>query len=78
VQELGHDQVGDRVVDLAREEDDPLLEQAGVQVEGPLAAGALLDDGGDEDLAHDASHWVQPVGCTMVACPGRMCNSGVA
>jgi uncharacterized protein YndB with AHSA1/START domain len=55
VQELGHDQVRDRVVDLTREEDDPLLEQAGVEIERALAAGALLDDGRDEDLAHGAS-----------------------
>src|SRR5262245_62613751 len=57
MQELGHDQVRHRVVDLTGEEDHPLLEQAGAEVEGPLAAGAPLDDGRDEDLAHDASCW---------------------
>ena len=48
MQELRDDEVGDRVVDLLAEEDDPLVEQAGVDVERALAAGALLDDHGDQ------------------------------
>ena len=44
VQQLGADQVGDRVVDRRAEEDDVLLEQAGVEVVGPLAPVGLLDD----------------------------------
>ena len=44
VQQLGHDQVGDLVVDRRAEEDDPLVEQAGVDVERALPAGGLLDD----------------------------------
>jgi hypothetical protein len=37
VQQLGHDDVGDLVVDGRAEEDDALLQQARVDVEGPLA-----------------------------------------
>ena len=48
VQQLGADQVGDRVVDRRAQEDDVLLEQPGVEVEGPLAAVGLLDDRGDQ------------------------------
>src|SRR5439155_20917171 len=42
VEELGHDQVGDRVVDGRAQEDDALLEQPGVDVEGPLTPVGLL------------------------------------
>jgi len=38
VQELGHDEVCDLVVDRRTEEDDPVLEQARVDVEGALPA----------------------------------------
>src|SRR5215218_2889010 len=48
VQQLGHDQVGHGVVDRGAEEDDPLVEQARVDVEGPLAAIGLLDDDRDQ------------------------------
>src|SRR4051794_12435412 len=48
VQQLGDDQVGDHVVDRAAEEDDPLVEQAGVDVELALAASGALDDHGDQ------------------------------
>src|SRR3712207_7788163 len=40
----GDDQVGDLVVDGRTEEDDPLVEQAGVDVERTLPAGGLFDD----------------------------------
>src|SRR5213080_1504844 len=43
MQELGHDEVCDLVVDRCAEEDDPVLEQARVDVEGALAARVLLD-----------------------------------
>ena len=46
VQQLGDDEVGDLVVDGRAEEDDPLVEQAGVDVERALAAGGLLNDHG--------------------------------
>ena len=36
------------VLDLAGHEDDPLPEQAGIDVEAPLAAIGLLDDDGNE------------------------------
>jgi len=48
VQQLRHDQVGDVVVDWLAEEDDPLVQQARVDVERALAARALLDDHRDE------------------------------
>ena len=44
VQQLRDDQVGDLVVDGRAEEDDPLVEQAAVDVERTLAARGLLDD----------------------------------
>src|SRR5262245_147816 len=51
MQQLGDHQVRDRVVDRRAEEDDALLEQPGVDVEGTLAAVGLLDDRGDEVVA---------------------------
>src|SRR5512133_2732805 len=48
VEELGHDQVGHVVVDRGAEEDDPLVQQPRVDVEGPLAAVGLLDDDRDQ------------------------------
>jgi hypothetical protein len=74
VQELGHDEVGDLVVDRLAEEDDALVEQARVDVEGALAARVLLDDHGDEghlDQLLSATVWLhvwperimQPHGC---------------
>ena len=50
VEDLGHDQVGDLVVDLLAEEHDALLEQQRVDVEGAVAAAGLVDDGRDEGL----------------------------
>src|SRR5690606_1253871 len=47
VEQLRHDQVGHRVVDRRAEEDDPVLEQAAVDVEVALASTRLLEDGGD-------------------------------
>jgi hypothetical protein len=48
VEELGHDQVRDLVVDLVAQEDDPLVEQSRVDVERALAARCLLDDHRDQ------------------------------
>src|SRR3954468_1426253 len=48
VQQLGDDEVRDLIVDRLAEEDDPLVEQAREDVVLALAAGAALDDGGDE------------------------------
>ena len=42
--ELGDDQVGHFLIHLPTEEHDPVVEQAGVDVERALAAGGLLDD----------------------------------
>src|SRR3954463_15308485 len=44
VEELGDDQVHDLVGHGRAEEDDPLVEEARVDVEGALPAGGLLDD----------------------------------
>src|SRR5947207_15371130 len=48
VDQLGHDQVRDVLVDRRAEEHDSLVQQAGVDVERALAAGGLLDDHGDQ------------------------------
>ena len=45
VKQLGHDQVGDRVIDGGTQEDDPVIEEATVDVESPLSSGRLLDNG---------------------------------
>ena len=47
VEHLGDDEVGDLVVDLLAEKDDPLPQEQRIDVEGPLAAARLLDHGGD-------------------------------
>ena len=44
MQQLGHHEVRHRVVDRSADEDDALLEEAGVDVESSLAAVGLLDD----------------------------------
>src|SRR6266508_1272352 len=43
MEELGDDQVRDLIVDRRAEKDDPLVEQAGEDVERALAARGLLD-----------------------------------
>ena len=48
MQQLGHDQVGDLVVDRGSQEDDPLVEQTAVDVESALPAGGLLHHHGYE------------------------------
>ena len=46
--QLGHSQVGHHVVDRAPEQDDPVPQEPGVDVEGALAVPAfVLDHGGD-------------------------------
>jgi hypothetical protein len=45
VQQLGHDQVRDLVVDRCAEKDDPVLEQARVDIEGG-AGRPSADQGG--------------------------------
>src|SRR6185503_12422318 len=52
VQELRNDQVGDLIVHGSPEEDDPLVQEAGVDVERTLPTGGLLDDHRYE-WAHD-------------------------
>ena len=46
--ELGDDHVRDVVLDLLAQEDDPLAEQPGVDVERALAPRGLLDDHRDQ------------------------------
>jgi hypothetical protein len=48
VEQLGHDQVGDLIRDRRPEEDDALVEEAGVDVERALSARGLLDDHRDK------------------------------
>ena len=47
-QQLRHHQVGHVVLHRPYQEDHPLLKQPGVDVEGALAAGGLLDDDGHQ------------------------------
>ncbi len=47
-QQLGNHQVGHVVLDLADQEDDPLLQQARIDVVGSLAAGGLLHHHGHQ------------------------------
>jgi len=58
-QEFGHDEVGDLVVDRRPEEDDPVLEQARVDVEGALSARVLLDHHWDHGHRF-LSSWIVP------------------
>jgi len=44
VEKLRHDQVRDLVRDRGAEEDDPLVQEAAVDIEGALSARGLLDD----------------------------------
>ena len=46
--ELGHHQVRGLLVDLTTEEDDAVVEKAGVDVKRALAASRLLDDHRDQ------------------------------
>ena len=48
VEQLGDDQVGEVLGHLLAEEDDPLRQQAAVDVEGALAASGLFDDHRDQ------------------------------
>ena len=47
-QHLGDDRVGHLVVHLRAQKDDPVLEQAAVDVVDPLFAAALFDDVGNQ------------------------------
>ena len=49
-EELGDDQVGEVVLDRVAQEDDPLAQQARVDVVGALPPAGGLDDHGDEHL----------------------------
>ncbi len=55
MEQLGDDEVGDDVVDRRPQEDDPLVQQAAVNVELALAAGGALDDHRDQWHDVDAS-----------------------
>jgi hypothetical protein len=54
VDQLGHDEVRDVLGDRRAQKDDPLVEQARVDVERALTARRLLDDHWDQG-AHEAS-----------------------
>ena len=55
VDQLGDDEVGDVLGDRGAEEDDPLVEQPRVDVEGALAARGLLDHHRDQGAVADRS-----------------------
>src|SRR4029077_6198617 len=48
MQQLRHDQIGDVIGNRRAKENDPLAEQARVNVKRPLPAGGLLDDHWDQ------------------------------
>src|SRR3954469_24395807 len=52
MKQLGHDEVGNSVVDRRAEEDDPLLEQPGEDVVGALAPVGLFDHIRHRVIAH--------------------------
>src|SRR6478672_7719343 len=61
VDHLGDDEVRDLVVDRRAEEDDPLVEQARVDIEGALPARGLLNDGRNDEIrgrVHDRAPWL--------------------
>src|SRR6478736_5803343 len=61
VDHLRDDEVRDLVVDRRAEEDDPLVEQARVDVEEALPARGLLDDGRNDEIrgrVHDRAPWL--------------------
>ena len=45
---LGDDEVGDRVVDRGSQDDDAVLEQAGIDIHRPLFTAASFDDDRDQ------------------------------
>ena len=49
-QQLGHDAVGDRVVDAAAKDDDSVLQQATVDVHGPFFTAMTLYDVGNRNV----------------------------
>ena len=58
-QQLGDDEVGHVVVDLPADEDDPVAQQAGVDIVTPLAAPRLLDNDRNEVVVaccHENTH----------------------
>ena len=74
MEQLGHDQVGDLVVDRRAQEDDPLAEQMRVDVGGPLPARVLLDN-----HRHQRAHRKQRcTSCSMTgnAHPTAACRAG--
>src|SRR3954470_13498038 len=64
MEQLGHDEVGDRVVDRCAEEDDPLLQQPREDVVGALTPVRLLDHIGHRVVTsvHASSAGVSGVG----------------
>src|SRR5207245_3840781 len=70
VDELRHDQVRHHVVDGAADEDDAVLEQARVDVEGALAVAALvLGDGRDESHDRNCTRYIRAVGRAAAMAP---------
>src|SRR3954447_8803141 len=66
MKQLGHDEVGNSVVDRRAEEDDPLLEKPGEDVVGALASVGLLDHIGHRVIAHGHTAAVSSAGMSGV------------
>ena len=73
VQQLGDDQVGDRVVDRRAEEDDPLVEQAAVDVELALPARGPLDHHRNQWHVPNPSGSLCRVSAGRLRAPGPRC-----
>ena len=69
-QQLGADQRADLVVNRAGQEDDPLLQQPGIDVESPLAPGGLLDHHRHQGVVIDLDRVAVPHGDHLTGCRG--------
>ena len=77
MQQLGHDQVCDLIVNRRPEENDPLVEQTAVYVEGALPARRLFDNHRYE-WAHVLASFASSAGIlpTVAIAPGRLGGLG--
>jgi hypothetical protein len=64
MEQFGDRQVGDLIVDRRAEEDDPLVEEARVDVEGAFAMDGLLDH-----HRNQRAHRCSPIPCSQL----RLC-----
>jgi multiple sugar transport system permease protein len=68
-QKLGADEGGNGIVDFAVQKDDPLAQEAGIDIEGSFPSGGLFDDHRDE--LHRFAHRRTPI---VWDCDGNACR----